>query len=290
MANGAANDAALHIAAAFVGRVHAVADQKRGGADVVGNHAQAFVVQVGLAGFAGGGFDQCIKNINFIVAVHMLQDGGQSLQAHAGVHARRGQLVQGTVCLHVELHEHMVPDLDEAVAVFPRAAGRTAGDVRTVVVKNLAARAARAGIGHHPEVVGRILFAFVVANANHTLGRHPDVFRPDVVGFLVVDVDRHGELVSRQLVDVGQQLPAPLQAVALEVVAKTPVAQHLEKRVVACGVADVFQVIVFAARPQAGLHRGRPHIAAFVAAQKHILELHHAGVGEHQRRVIARHQ
>ena len=40
VANGAADDAPLHIAAAFVRRNDAVADQKRGGADVVGNHPQ----------------------------------------------------------------------------------------------------------------------------------------------------------------------------------------------------------------------------------------------------------
>ncbi len=56
------------------------------------------------------------------------------------------------------------------------------------------------------------------------------------------------------------------------------------------GVAHVFQVIVFAAGAQTGLHRGRAHIRALVFAQKHVFELHHARVGEHQRRVVARHQ
>ena len=40
MTNSAAHDAALHIAAAFVARHHAIAHQKRGRADVIGNHAQ----------------------------------------------------------------------------------------------------------------------------------------------------------------------------------------------------------------------------------------------------------
>ena len=40
VANRAADDAALHIAAPFVGRIDAVADQERSGADMVGNHAQ----------------------------------------------------------------------------------------------------------------------------------------------------------------------------------------------------------------------------------------------------------
>ena len=43
MANGAAHDAALHIASTFVGRNNTVAHQKRCGADMVGNHAQGVV-------------------------------------------------------------------------------------------------------------------------------------------------------------------------------------------------------------------------------------------------------
>ena len=153
VANRATDDAPLHIAASFAAGNHAVADQKCGGAYVVGDDAQRVVVHIGTAGFARSGLDQRIKNIDLVVAVHMLQDGGQALQAHAGVHARRWQFVQTAVRLHIELHEHMVPDFNETVAVFVRAAGRAAGNVRAVVVKNLGARAARAGVGHHPKIV-----------------------------------------------------------------------------------------------------------------------------------------
>ena len=52
MANRSADDAALHVATAFVGRVHAVADEERGGTDMVGNDAQAFVGQVYLTRLA----------------------------------------------------------------------------------------------------------------------------------------------------------------------------------------------------------------------------------------------
>jgi hypothetical protein len=61
VADGAAHDAALHIAAAFVAGDHAVAHQERRSADVVGDHAQALVVQVGHAGFTRGGLDQRSK-------------------------------------------------------------------------------------------------------------------------------------------------------------------------------------------------------------------------------------
>ena len=136
MANGAADDTALHIAAAFVGRNYPIANQKSGSANMVCNHAQTFVVQVSCACFTCSSFDERVKNIDLVVAVHVLQNGGQALQAHAGVNTRCRQFVQRSVGLHVELHEHVVPDFDEAVAVFTGAARRAARNVVAMVIKN----------------------------------------------------------------------------------------------------------------------------------------------------------
>ena len=52
---------------------------------------------------------------------------------------------------------------------------------------------------------------------------------------------------------------------------------------VARGVADVFQIVVFAAGAHAALRAGGALVRALVRAGEHILELHHAGVHEHQR-------
>jgi hypothetical protein len=290
VADGAAHDAALHVAAAFVRRDHAVGHQERGGADVVGDHAQRIVRQVFLAGLACRGLDERVEDVDFVVAVHVLQDRGQALQAHAGVDAGCGQLLDRAVGLHVELHEHVVPDLDVAVAVFVGAAGRAAGDLGAVVVEDFGARAAGARVGHHPEVVGHVAAALVVADAHDALGRQADFLGPDVVGLVVLDVDGGPELLGRQLVDLGQQLEGPLERLALEVVAEAPVAQHLEEGVVAGGVAHVLEVVVLAAGAQARLDRGGAHVGTLVFAEEHVLELDHARVGEHQRRVVARHQ
>ena len=290
VADGAAHDAALHVAPTFVAGNDAIGHQKRGGAQVVGNHTQAGAGQVCMAGFTGSGSNQLLEQVDLVVAVHVLQDGGQTLQAHAGVHAGRGQRGDGAVLVHLELHEHVVPDLDEAVTVFFRAARGATGDVIAMVVKDLGARAAGAGVGHHPEVVRFVAAALVVADADHAVGGQADLFRPDVVGFIVLGIHRGQQAFFWQLVNLGQQLPGPLQALALEVVAERPVAQHLEEGVVARGVTHVLQVVVLATRPQTGLHRRGAHIAALVGAQEHVLELHHAAVGEHQCGVVARHQ
>ena len=257
---------------------------------MVGNHTQTLVAQIFFTSFTRRRGDQFFKQVDLVVAVHMLENRGQPLQSHAGVHAGRGQRLDRAVALHVELHEHVVPDLDVAVTVGVGRPWRTARNAWAVIVENFAARAAGAGVGHHPEIVGRVFGALVVADTHHTLRRQADLFRPDVVGLVIVDVHRGPQFVGRQLVDLGQQFPRPLERLALEVVAKTPVAQHLEKGVMARGVTDVFQVVVFTAGTQAGLNRGSAHIGAFVGAQEHVLELHHARVGEHQCRVVARHQ
>ncbi len=51
----------------------------------------------------------------------------------------------------------------------------------------------------------------------------------------------------------GDQLPGEGDGVALEVVAKAEVAQHLKERVVAAGEANVFKVVVLAAGADAFL-------------------------------------
>ncbi len=168
----------------------------------------------------------------------------------------------------VELHEHVVPDLDVAVAVFVGRSRRAAGDLRAVVVEDLGARAARAGVAHHPEVVGRVARALVVADADDALGRHADFLVPDVVGLVVLGVDGDPELVGRQLVDLGQQLPGVVDRVALEVVAEREVAQHLEERVVARGVADVLEVVVLAAGAHAALRGGGARVRARLSAPR----------------------
>ena len=89
---------------------------------------------------------------------------------------------------------------------------------------------------------------------------------------------------------LGDQLPGVGDRRLLEVVAEAEIAQHLEEGVVARGVADVVQVVVLAAGADAFLRRGGAHVGALLLAGEHVLELHHAGVGEHQRRVVARHQ
>src|SRR5690606_32401691 len=94
----------------------------------------------------------------------------------------------------------------------------------------------------------------------------------------------------RQAIDLGEQSPGMVNCLALEIIAKTEVAEHFKKRVVTRRIADVFQIVVLAPDTQTALRGSRPRVGALVLAGEYILELHHAGVGEQQGRIIARHQ
>ena len=93
-----------------------------------------------------------------------------------------------------------------------------------------------------------------------------------------------------ELVHPGEELPREVDGVFLEVIAEGEVAQHLEERVVASGVADVLQVVVLAAGAQRALRRGGALGGTRLLAEEHVLELHHAGIDEEQRRVVRRHE
>ena len=117
---GAANDATQHIAAAFVGRQYAVGNQEAAGADMVSHHLQRGLAFVGAANRDRRRIQQALEQVDLVVRVDVLQHGTDAFQPHTGVHARRRQRVQHAVRGAVELHEHVVPDLDVAVAIFFR--------------------------------------------------------------------------------------------------------------------------------------------------------------------------
>lgn len=292
VAAGAADDPPQDVAATLVGRQYAVGDQEAAGTDVVGYHLQRRRVVVGAADGLGGGFQQVLEQVDLIVRVHVLEYRADALQAHAGVHARRRQRVHDAVRGAVELHEHVVPDLDVAVAVLFRRTGRAAPDLRTMVEEDLGAGTARSGIAHRPEVVGRIGRTLVVADPHHTLGGHADFLGPDVVGLVVGGVDGDPELFLGQVQPflAGEELPGVMDGVALEIVAEAEVTQHFEEGVVPRGVADVFQVVVLAAGAHAFLAGGRTGVGALFQAEEAVLELVHARVGEQQGRIVRRDQ
>jgi hypothetical protein len=218
-----------------------------------------------------------------------LQHRRNALEAHARIYGGLGKGMQHALLIAVELHEHEIPDFDVAVAVGVGRARRTAFDARAMVIEDLAARPAGAGVGHLPEVVRLVLLA-LVADAYDTVCGQTDHLRPQRVGFVVGVVHRGPQAARIQLVDLGQQLPGELDRVLLEVVAEREVAEHLEKGVMSRGIADVLEIVVLAACAHRALRSRRAHIRPLFLSQEHVLELHHARVDEQQRRVARRHE
>ena len=86
----------------------------------------------------------------------------------------------------------------------------------------------------------------------------------------------------------SDQLPGVGDGVFLEVVAEGKIAQHLEERVMAVGEADVFEIVVLAARADAFLRSRGAGVVALFQAEEDVLELVHARVGEQQRGIVLR--
>src|SRR4029077_5393300 len=96
------------------------------------------------------------------------------------------------------------------------------GNLGAVIVKDLAAGPARAGVAHRPEV--RLL-----AQARELSRADADVLQPDVRRLVVIRVHRAPQARRIQTQGEDQKIPGEMDRFALEVVAEGEVAEHLEE-------------------------------------------------------------
>ncbi len=285
MAHGAAHDPAQHIAAPLVGGHHPVGDEKGGGAQVIRDHPVMHPpgpVRI-LAGRMRARLDERAHEIGVVIVMLALQKRADPFEPHARVDRLHVERAHGAVLEPLVLHEDEVPDLDEAVAVFLRAARRAARDPGAVIVEDLGAGAAGPGGAHRPEIVIR-------GDADDPLVGQARVFLPDRRGLVIGVIDRDQEPVRVDPEIAREQIPGIGDCLFLEIIAEAEIAQHLEEGMVARGIADIVEIVVLAARAHAFLAGGGAHIVASFHPGEAVLELHHARIGEHQRRIVARHQ
>ena len=289
MPDRSAEDPAQHVAAALVRGCDAVADDERHRARVVGDDLVAEALRLERVGVVAeelahprvDGHEQ----VGVVVRVDLLDDARHALEAHARVDARGRQRRQRPVGMELELHEHEVPDLEPARAVL-RVVGhalRALGQVSAAVVVELRARAARPDVGHPPPVL--LVALLEVAPADEALGRQADLVAPDVVGEVVGRVGRRRKPLRRDPEVTRQELPGPVDRLALEVVAEAPVAEHLEQRVMPRRPADLLEVVVLPGDPEAALEVHRAGVVALLDAGQDVLERDHPGVHEQERLV-----
>ena len=227
--------------------------------------------------------DDGAHEVGVVVRRLALQDRGDALEPHARVDGRARQQVALARRLLLELHEDEVPELEEPVAILLRAARRPAVYAFSLVVEDLRTGAARARVPHGPEIVRG-------GDADDAVVREAGDLLPKIIGVVVIVVDGHQQATLVEAEMLGDQRPGKLDGHRLEVVAEREIAEHLKEGVVARRVADVVEVVVLAAGADALLGRRGPRVRTTLKPREDVLELHHPGVGEHQRRVVARHQ
>ncbi len=285
MAHGTAHDAAQHVTAPLIGRQHAVGNQERHRTQMVGDDA------IGRHGFRGrrapdcrsGRIDHMAEHVGFKDALDTLKDRGHPLEPHPRIDRGARQRFLLAVTALLVLHEHQIPELEEPVAVFFRRARRAAPDMIAAIDKDFRARTARARIAHRPEIVRS-------GNTDDlVIGKPGDLF-PEVRRFVIGVINGDQQLVLVETELFGDQRPGHLDGLFLEIVAEGKIAQHLEKGQMPRRKAHIVEIVVLAPCPHAFLRGRGARIGPLFKPGKNILELHHARIGEHQRRIVARHQ
>ena len=199
VANSATNNTTQHITTAFIRWQYAVDNQEAGRADVVSNHAQRLILRVFATRQFPGSFQQCLENIDLVVAVHALHNRRNTFKPHAGIHRWFRQWQHLAVGLALELHEDVVPDFNKAVAVFFWRTRRPTPDVLAMVVENLSTWAARTCVTHLPEVIRCVTCTFVITDTHDFILWNAHLFIPDIERFIVFRVNRHHQLVDGQI-------------------------------------------------------------------------------------------
>ena len=80
---------------------------------------------------------------------------------------------------------------------------------------------------------------------------------PESESFIVSVVDSRRQARRIKPPFLGQQALGVVDRLLLEIVPERKIAEHFEKRMMPCGIADIVQIIVLAAGPHALLAGGR---------------------------------
>ena len=238
----------------------------------------------------GGALHERHEQIRVVVGDFALEDGGDALEAHAGIHARLRERAEFSFGIAVKLHEHQIPNLNVAPAVTAKITVFVTF-VRCDwphVVMDFAAWTARTGVAHGPKIVLRPKFVNSMFLYPYV---HPLLVSFCVAGYFVFATENryvYPVFRNREPFRRRDQLPCKGDGFLLEIVAEGKIAQHLEESVVAFGEPDVFEVVVLAAGADAFLATGGALVVALLQAEEDVLELIHAGVGEEQRGVANR--
>ena len=288
----ATDELAQHVPAPLVRWQDTVRDQERRRPRVIGDHLVAEALGLERLGIVPeqlphAGVDWR-EQVGVVVGRDLLEDARQPFEAHAGVDAGRGQRHERAIRLEIEFHEHEVPDLEPARTGLRVVwhAMRALGQVGPPVDMDLGAWSARPDVGHPPPVL--LVAVREVAPAHEAFGWQADLVAPDLECGVIRRVGRRSQALRRDAEVLREQLPRPMDGLALEVVAEAPVPEHLEEGVVAGRTPDLLEVVVLAGNAQAALVVDGARVRALLGPGQRVLELHHPRVREEQRLVAGR--
>ena len=142
-----------------------------------------------------------------------------------------------------------------------------------MIVEDFRARAARTGIAHGPEIVGR-------GDADDPVIGQTGNFFPEGSSLVILGIDGDKQALRIKAEFFRYQVPAILDRLFLEIVAKGEIAEHFEECVVARGIAHIVEVIMLATGPDAFLRCRRPWRKGCLGPGENVLERHHAGIDE----------
>ena len=205
---------------------------------MVGNHTQRNILFLILV-ITGRSklrrlIEKCANRIYFKDGLDILYDDRKALKPHAGIDVLLLELAVVAMSVVVKLAEDIVPDFHEAVA-FPAHHILGTGAVGfAAVIINLRARAAGTGTVL-PEIVR-------LAEAVNALRCDADFVPPDIEGLVIFLVDGRIETIRLESHNLGEKLPAPVNGLALKVIAEGKVSEHLKESAVARGFTDIVDI------------------------------------------------
>ncbi len=222
--------------------------------------------------------DYIFYGIDVKYRVDLLDDASEPLQPHARVDVLL--LQQGVVAVFVlvELCEHKIPELYEPVAVAARFTIRSAAPVCLAPVQMYLGTGTARTCAVLPEII--LLAEF------YDPAFRKSSFLPYIICLVIFQINGHPEFVLGQIQDVGYKLPCPADSLLLEIIAEREIAQHLEKRRMPRGDADVVDIH----RPEAFLACGHPLRRRLLLPCEIRLHRRHAGIDEQHARIVPRHQ
>ncbi len=212
---------------------------------------------------------------------HVLEDGGHSLEAHAGIDVSPREGLDRAVFPQVVGHEDVVPVLEETIGVIAgtEVVGAELGSAIEVHLRAGTARPGRAGL---PEV----LFARepndpLVRKAELPPDRDRFIVRADAQ-LLVAAEDGDPDQGRIDPEPLDRELPPEGDRLLLEVVTEAEIAEHLEEGEVAHRLAHLFDV----GCPEAGLGGGKPGCGGVLGPEEVGLEGLHPGDRQHRRGIL----